>query len=337
MGITHLKEFQKPALLGLVKAHEEELFTAPKLGDRFLPDKQIFSNNFAYDVIKKSNHIAAYIGFGAEPPVMDRDAVATRHGELAKVALKYIATEEELLALNQARSTGEKNAMIEQLTTKAVDLLDALRLAIDTSKLQAVLKGEFSYNKNGVKIRVDYGVPDEQKHVLTGDQAWNTPTGLPITNLIEWNDQYVEANKTSPDVIFITREILRMLQTNPEVLAEAGVETGRAPVDTVRDVLSGYGLPSFELMDRRYVSVKDVYTGEEQMIEIMPKHRVVFAKEGLGNYLMGPTAENNYQPGIDLSAYDKFEPIQSIIRVATAGFPVVENPHLLLYADVAPE
>ena len=61
---------------------------------------------------------------------------------------------------------------------------------------------------------------------------------------------------------------------------------------------------------------------------------MVFVANGVGKFLFGPTVENDFQPGIVLQAYDKQEPIQSILRVAAAGFPVIENPNLLLYADV---
>lgn len=335
MGLTHLKEFQKPAMRGIVEAHDQELMDAPSFVDTYLPDEQTFSTTFAYDIIKKSNHIAAYIGFGAEPPVIDRDAVASKHGELAKLGLKYIATEEELMAINQARSNAEKQAVIDRLVTRTTDLLDALRKRVSVSKLEAMLSGKFSYNKNGVKISVDFGVPAEHKHVQTGADAWDNADGKPITDLLAWNDKYVDANGEQADVIFMTRETLRLLQTNPEVIAEAGAETNRVPVSVVEDVLASYGLPGIQVITQRQISVKDIYTGEDEIIEYMPKFRVVFAKQGLGKYLFGPTVENNFQPGVALDVYDKQEPIQSIIRVAAAGFPIVENPFLLMYADVA--
>src|SRR5699024_5862946 len=189
-GIEHLTEFSKPALRGLVdKTVEVKL---PTFADRFLPDDVSYSTSFSYDVIKKSNHIAAMIGYGAEPPVVDRDAVATQLAEGAKMGLKYIATEEELLALNQARSTGEKSAMVERLTTKGIDLVQALQRRVDVAKIEAIAKGTFNYNKNGVKIEVGFKIPSENKVVLTGDNPWANPEHDVIGDLLDWNDSYVE-------------------------------------------------------------------------------------------------------------------------------------------------
>lgn len=336
MGITHLQEFSKPAMIGLVEAHEQELYDAPTIADRFMPDENIFSTNFAYDIIKKSNHIAAMIGYGAEPPVIDRDAVASRSGELVKMGLKYIATEEELLALNQARSNEEKSAMVDRLTVQAVDLLNALRRKVTITKLEALIKGEVSYNKNGVKVNFDFGVPADHKKVQTGTSAWNDPAATPLSDLIAWNDEYMDANGQMADAIIMSRDVLRLLQTNAEVVAEStDGSTTRISVESVQDVLASYGLPPVEVMNRRKIVHKDVYSGQEEEIEYLPQYRLVFVAEGVGRFLFGPTAENEFQPGVDLRAYDKFEPIQSVIRVAAAGFPVVENPHLLLFADVA--
>lgn len=335
-GIEYLKEFSKPALRGLVTQIEND--KAPTLADRFLPNGQTFSTTFAYDIVKKSNHIAAYIGFGAEPPVVDRDAVAHKMGEVAKLGLKYIATEEELLALNQARSGAEQSAMVEQLIVKAADLVNALNKRVDVSKLEALLKGTFSYNKNGVKINVNYGIGAPE--VKAGAEAWTAATAQPLSDLIAWNDAYVTKNGKSADAIIMSREALALLQTNEEIVTEARGSSGvfsRVSINEVNDVLAGYGLPNVIVQAQRSITVKDVYTGNDEVIEFLPKYRVVFASAGAGQFLFGPTVENDYQPGIDLRAYDKFEPIQSVIRVAAAGVPVVENPDLIFHADVAAE
>src|SRR5690625_4639139 len=101
-GITHLDEFQPKALRGLVDETVQE--AQPTLGDMYLPDDVTYDTNFTYDIIKTNKYIGAMIGYGAEPPVIDRNAVANMHAEIAKMGLKSIVTEEELLKLHQARN-----------------------------------------------------------------------------------------------------------------------------------------------------------------------------------------------------------------------------------------
>ncbi|QOT13727.1 major capsid protein (plasmid) [Paenibacillus sp. JNUCC32] len=336
-GITYLEQFQKPALRGLVDATLADRNEVPTLGDRFLPDDRIFSNTFAYDIIKKSQHIGAMIGYGAEPPVVDRDAVASKMGEIAKMGLKYIATEEELLMLNQARNEGEKQAIIDRLTVKGVDLVNALLRRVDVIKMEALTKGNFSYNKNGVKVGVDFGIPAENKVALTGTAAWSDASADVIGDLLDWVDGYSTTNGKAPDVILISREVQALLLKNSVIVNEArGANSGatRVSVDELNSVLGGYGLPPVQIVTNRKVTVKDIYTGQDETIEFFPVNRVVMLSEGIGNFLYGPTVENDFQPGVVLDAYDKNEPIESVLRTVAAGFPAVEAPSLIFHADV---
>lgn len=333
-GITHLDAFKKPALRGLVDESIKD--SVPTLADQFLPNQETFSNTFAYDIIQTNKYIGAMIGYGSEPPVVDRDAVASMHGQIAKMGLKYIATEEELLALHQARSSAEKEAMIEQLSTKGVDLVEAIQRRIDVTKMEALTKGEFEYNKNGVKVKVDFGIPKEHKVALTSGNDWDNPEHDVIGDLLNFVETYENSNGQAPTKILMSREANAKLLRNKTVIAEVGRPDGSTRVSQaeLNTVLSEFGIPAVEVITDRKVTVRNVYTGENETIEYFPVNRVVMLSEGVGNYLIGPTVENDFQPGIVLEAKDKDEPIQSILRAVAAGFPAIEQPSRIFHADV---
>lgn len=333
-GITHLKEFQKPALRGLVDASVQD--AVPTLGDRFLPNANIYSNTFAYDIIKTNKYIGAMIGYGSEPPVVDRDAVASKMGEIAKMGLKYIATEEELLALHQARNNGEKSAMVDRLTLKGVDLVSALQRRISVIKMEALTKGTFAYNKNGVKVNVDFGIPAQHKVALTSPDNWDDSNRDVIGDLLGFVATYEATNGQSPSVILMSREAQAKLLVNKVIVTEAGRPAGSTRVSQaeLNEVLGGFGLPPVQIVTDRKVTVKDIYSGNDEVIEFMPANRIVMLSEGVGEFLLGPTVENEFQPGIVLEAKDKDEPIQSILRAVAAGFPALEKPSLIFHADV---
>lgn len=333
-GITHLKDFQKPALRGLVDASVQD--AVPTLADRFLPNANTYSNTFSYDIIKTNKYIGAMIGYGSEPPVVDRDAVASKMGEIAKMGLKYIATEEELLALHQARNEGEKSAMIDKLTLKGVDLVNAIQRRIDVIKMEALTKGNFAYNKNGVKVSVDFGVPAEHKVALADGADWDVADRDVIGDLLGFVATYEATNGQSPSVILMSREAQAKLLRNNVIITEAGRPAGSTRVSQAEldAVLSGFGLPPIQIVADRKVTVKDIYSGNDEVIEFMPANRIVMLAEGVGEFLLGPTVENEFQPGIVLEAKDKDEPIQSILRAVAAGFPALEKPSLIFHADV---
>lgn len=334
-GITHLEEFQKPALRGLVDETVQD--ATESFADRYLPNENTFSTKFAYDIIKSNKYIAAMIGHGAEAPVVDRNQVASMAGEMAKMGLKYVATEEELLALHQARSSAESQAMIDNLTFEGVQLVDAMLRRIDVIKLEALTKGAFSYKKHGVEVSVDFGVPAENKKSLTAGNDWADTAHDVIGDLLAWNQEYEDANGESPDAIYLSREVQALLLKNATIITEAagsGSGRTRVSVEELNSVLGGYGLPPVNVVTNRKVTVKNVASGENEVIEFFPVNRVVMLSEGIGNFLLGPTVENDFAPGIVLTAEDLRAPIRSVMETVAAGFPAIEQPSRIFHADV---
>src|SRR5699024_1104589 len=145
-----------------------------------------------------------------------------------------------------------------------------------------------------------------------------------IGDLIAWDQQYQETNGKQADTIFMTRQTQALFLKNAVLVYESvGVANsgrGRVSLDELNSVLGGYGLPSITIVKKTKASVKYTYTGALEEIELFPENRVVFVSNGVGKFLLGPTVENNLEPGIVLNAYNKIEPIQSILRGGSVGF-----------------
>lgn len=335
-GIAHLQEFQPEALRGIVDATLQE--GEVTFADRYLPNANVFSNTFVYDIIKTKKYIGAMIGYGAEAPIVDRDAVASKSGEIAKMGLKYIATEEELLHLHQARNEGERQNTVEQLVFEGVKLVQAIQRRVDVIKAEVLAKGKFEYAKNGVNITVDFTAENDArlKVVKSGTGLWSDASVDVIGDLLGWVADYEDINGSTPAEILISREVQTALLKNLTLVAEAGRPDGVTRISTseLAEVLNGYGLPPVRVVTDRKATVTNVYTGAEEVIEYFPANRVVMLGEGVGNFLFGPTVENNFAPGVNLSAEDLRAPIRSVIEAVGAGFPAVEQPTLIFHADV---
>src|SRR5690625_4341464 len=342
-GITHIAELKEPALRGIVEEVDKAKLETQEAVLNFLPDEYTYDQEFAYDVISRTSQIGAMIGIGSEPPSRATDPVARGTGELAKCGWKGIVAEHGLLKLRSQRDDGEYKALADKLVANEATIVSELRDRIKVTKMQAISTGKVEYDDNNVKVNIDFteDMPAEHKVVLTGDNTWANPEHDVIGDLIAWNEQYEDTNGKQADTIFMTRQTQALLLKNTVIVNEAaGVANsgrGRVSVDELNSVLGGYGLPSITIVRKTKANVKNTYTGEVETIELFPENRVIFVSSGVGKFLLGPTVENNFQPGIVLQAYDKLEPIQSILRAAAMGFPIIENPNLLLYADVVPE
>ena len=339
-GITHLAELKQPALRGIVEVVDNQKLEVQDSVLNFLPDEYTYDQEFAYNVVSSSSQMGAMIGIGNEPPIRDRDAVARRMGELAKFGWKDIVTENELLKLHNPRNDGEFKALVDKLVADGATVVSELRDRINVTKAQALTTGRVSYDANNVKVDVDFteDIPAEHKIALTGADTWANPEHDVIGDLIAWDQQYQDTNGKQADAILMTRQTQALLLKNAVIVNEAAgvANSGRGRVSNaeLNSVLGGYGLPAISIVMKTSASAKNPYTGEMETIEIYPEGRVIFVSNGVGKFLLGPTVENNFQPGIVLQAYDKHEPIQSVLRAVAIGFPIIENPSLLLYADV---
>lgn len=333
-GILNFEEFQPEVLRGLID--ESETARETTLADRFLPDAEIFSTKFAYDLVQGSNYLAPMIGYGAEPPIVDRNKFASMQGELGKMGIKHIVTEEELLMLNQSRSQMEQRGMVDQLLVDALDLYEAVRRQINVQKMTAITKGEYRQETNKLKIHVPFNIPANHKVALAPGSDWDTASHDIVGDLLEYVQTYTDSNGKAPDAVLMSRQAFGKLQKNTLMIAEAGrPDTARRiSAAEVNAVLQDNGLPAVTVVDDRKVTVKNFYTNELQTIEVMPENRVVFVSEGLGEYFMGPTVENEFKPGIFLGAFDERNPIRSGFEAVAAGFPGIKNPSLLFHADV---
>ena len=338
-SIQLLTEFSEPALRGLIDESVSLREEAPTFGERFLPSVNVYSTTFAYDIIKKTKHLASFIGYGAEPPVMDRDAVASKFGTLAAFGLQYIATVEELMAIQQARTTGEKAAMIDKLVKKAVDIVEGIQDFADVLRAQALTTGVLNYTKGDVKINFDYQIPGEHKIARTGTSAWNNADADILGDLIEWSELYSKSNNgKSADVILMPQEVFALLTKNKSIISEARPGIGgvtRIAAAEVNSVLEGFALPAIQVVKTRSTNVRNVYTGQDEDVEFFPAGRVVFLADGVGNFYYGPNPESkNFEPGLVVRAVDEDRPRRSIIEGYAAGFPIIEVPSLILHADV---
>lgn len=331
---------KKPALKGIVEVVDKQKLEVQDSLLNFLPDENTYDQEFAYNVISTTSQMGAMIGIGNEPPIRDRDEVARRMGSLAKYGWKDIVTENELLKLHNPRNDGEFEALKEHLIASGGTVVSELRDRINVTKAQAITTGKVSYDDNNVKVAIDFteDIPAEHKIALTGDKAWSNSEADVIGDLIAWDKQYQDENGQQADTIFMTRETQALLLKNTVIVNEAAgfATSGRTRVSNAEldSVLGGYGLPSITVVKKTSARVKNPVTGAFDDIVLYPEGRVIFISKGVGQFLLGPTVENNFQPGIVLQAYDKNEPIQSILRAVAMGFPIIEKPSLLLYADV---
>lgn len=340
-SIENLKQFQAPVLRGFVDESMQDNFEEFEFVERFMKDETVWSRTYAYDLLKRTQHIAAMIGLGAEKPVIDRHAAAKAMTELADFGLQDVVTIEEMMEIAEAQASGNtarEKDLVNKLLNRSADLLHALQLRKRVEKLKALSLGRNVYDSNGVKVELDYGIPEDHKIALVGAEAWATVDKDVIGDLLGFQATYAKNNGgKKPSAMLVTRKVLNVLTQNSLLIAEAGRPDGvkRISINEVQSVLSNYGLPAITVVEETSTHFEDVYTGEVVDMELFPENRVVFASENAGKFLIGPNQDApNFEPIVTLDAYEEKKPRRNVIEVGMAGFAVLDQPSLVMHIDV---
>lgn len=201
----------------------------------------------------------------------------------------------------------------------------------------------FTDEDNNEELNVDFGVPGEHKidsTALEGD-AWNGDSPRPLSDLIMLCERYYDTNDEMPSTIIMRRKQLRQLTSSGEVASEFSENATRISLSVVNDYLTELGYPTVETYD---VFVRNLDNrGRPTVLEyLIPEGRVVLAKasEGsqeikdTGRLVMGPVAENSFQPGIFTTIYEESDPLKYWHFMKTEMWPAVHNPEHILFADV---
>lgn len=305
------------------------------IGGRFLPRTETYDLSWNETVLERQADMADIVDSGAELPLTDRDPVRRVSGEIADIGQSYIVTKKELKAL-MSSNDGERRIAEAQLLQKARRVRGNIDARIEWMTWQALGKGQLIYNKNGVLLSVDFGVPDSNKK--TAATKWDDTDPDIIGNYESWVQDYVDLNGVIPDVFVTSLKAIRtVLKDTAVVEAVTGNTTSqRITLPMLNEWLQGLELPPMEAFDAK-VTYRDVQNGGTRVTQrLLPEYRGVFLVEGgkIGNQLIGPTVENNMEPGIFAHTFTMQRPKREVVEVVAASFPRIDYPDLIMYADI---
>jgi hypothetical protein len=314
--------------------------------DQFLPDYEVPDVEFNIDVLIRYSETAKYRTRDAETPVGRRGRVLTRtRGEIPPLGEKILLTEYERLMLNRLQGQN-LDPLVRNIYDDAEIVTRAIRSRAELARGQVLSTGKLTLDENGVNGEIDYGVP--LTHIVAPTTAWSDHTGsTPITDLLAWQQTYLDDTGELPDAILSTRTVVNHLLQNVQIRGLASIPG--APVipylnrDRLNAVMEAEGLPQIFEYDTR-VNVDTVAT------RVYPANALAFIpadRRSLGQSLWGITAEalelagmSNPQielqdaPGIVAVVMKEGDPVQVWTKSAAAFVPVLNQPQKLFVASV---
>ena len=325
----HLDEFGRDQLQGYIEnipVAREYLLSA------LMPNKPTSDMNFAFNVINGQYAEAASItGWNASAPLRDKKDLERAFGSVSKVQHGQRLDEVELLSFNRPRSDQERAAVVDYVYNTTDDLVQGVDDIQEYMRAQVVYTGALKYDdkENDIHIDVKFDIPDENKLPVT--TAWSDPASTPLLDLQAAVKQYQASNqRRKPAIMHMTSATEALLLQNEQIRTQIyGTNNGSKllmPAD-VKNVLTALNLPSYVIND-------DVIVVGKNEVQLLEDDKVVLLGNDLGHTMIGPTVENNYNPGKFVTPLIEQNPPGQTVIIGEAVFPALQRPKSIVIMSV---
>lgn len=289
---------------------------------RFLPRVETFETKFYESQVVRQADMANIVSGLAEVPLTDRDPMKAVSGEIADISQGYVVTKEELGALMDKGNAARRKIAETQLLNKAKAIRENVDARIEWMGWQAMGNGQLVYAKDGVFLTVDFGLDAGQ--FKTAATRWGDAGATIIADYEAWNQAYSDRTSEGADVFMTSIAAIRTVLNNADVRkAVTGFSDKLLQLDELNTFLAGRQMAKMEAFDAA-VTYRDVATGGTRVTQrLLAANKGVFLKEGgqIGEQLMGPTIENQMNPGIYARTIHQELPMRDVIQVVASSFP----------------
>lgn len=325
----HLDDFQQPQLQGYIEnvppAREYKLAS-------FMPEKPTFDINFAYNVINGAYAEAASItGWNASAPLRDKRALEKAFAEVAKVQHGARLDEKELLSFNRPRSDQERAQVIDYVYDTTDDLVQGVDDIEEYMRAQAIYTLAMKYDDDENDIHIDFKYEAPAGNKLSVTTPWSDPASKPLTDVQAAVKQYQKKNqRQKPSVMHITSATEAHLLQNEQIRVQVYGESNGGRLLTRNDVQAAFtalSLPNYEIND-------DVIVVDGEKKQLLDDNKVVLLGANLGLTMVGPTVENNYNPGKFVTPKIETDPPSQTVIVGKAVFPALQRPQSIVIMSV---
>jgi hypothetical protein len=301
---------------------------------RFLPRQETFETKFYESYVTRQADMANIVSGLAEVPLTDRDPMRRVSGEIADIAQGYLVTKEELGALMDKGNEARRKIAEVQLLGKARSIRENIDARIDWMGWQAMGEGILTYNKDGILLTVDFNIPADNKK--TAGVKWDAANPTILADYEGWVRAYIDLNGVTPSVFMTSTTVINTVLDDATVRKQVtGLTDKLITLDELNTFLRGRQMPPMEAFDGQ-VTYRDLNNGNRTTARLLNSKKGVFLRDGgeIGQQLIGPTIENNMNPGIFAETIDLKLPTRSVINVVASSFPKISTPDLIMQATV---
>lgn len=315
---------------------------------QMFPTRFVDDNTVDFAEIIRTNRTARFRSFDGRIHVSERDAGSEKRVKLLPLSSSLSMGEYERLQVQFARTGGtNQRALVTAVYNDAENLTREVQARLEQAWGDVLTDGKLTINENGFQGEADFGVPAGQIVAPAGALWSNTATAVPLTDIRTWSDAQAAAGNGRPATFKTSLAVMRLLQTNKEVIdAIIGSTAGRTfvTITELNNLLASMQLPTAEDPYDSQVDVDGTQT------RVIADDKVVFFpanKAALGYTAFGLTATalelvNSEEsalsfeeaPGIVGVVEKSGPPYKQFTFVDAVAMPILANAKLMTIADV---
>lgn len=330
------------------------------IGYNLLPERDVASEKFIWDMIFSENGMAPFVAAGQESPRFDREQFTEMRGEIARIRHKLVLDEDDLntirmidevLGAPQIIMAGnldlQRRIAEAQVKQDQTRLMQAVYGRIEWMQIHALL-GNITYaGENGrsdVNLNVNFPVVQVAPVDTTATGLWSdTVNSNPLIDIQAWTKDLTY----SIGKVIYGRQVRFWLTQNAhlknQLFANGLIRPELLSIEQINNAISGEFGMTGQFYDARTTSkTDDGQTYTITQTKILPDNKIIFLPtEPVGYTATAPSPYNGMKTGTfgwtrdprtDQSAQD---PWTSEAGAGYYGFPIVQRPNRVLVATIA--
>ncbi|KYN77173.1 capsid protein [Clostridium sporogenes] len=323
-----------------VLTYSRERKAPSMLGQTLFPSQKIDDLDFSY--IKGANSlpvVAKIHTFNSEAEIASRDGLTKVDGSLALIKRKIAVDEKDIIRLERPRTNREEQRAVDSIYNDIDNMMDSVYTRIEAMRMEAIQTGKVEIKENGVNATVDYGVQENHKITLAGENLWTDAAAKILEDVYNGTDRIVQDTGITPTRALTTKNIVNIMLKNTALRKAAlGVNSDKLlTLNELNQLLESQDLPRIATYDDMYREQQA--DGKYKTKKYMMGDKFILLPEGdLGETLFAPTAEEikskeaKGDEHVFVQIYETNDPVASwtkAVSIAMPTFPMADACYML--------
>jgi len=267
----------------------KERQVTPMLGESLFPERKI--QDIEFDMILGAGGLpvsAEVHAFDTKTQLASREAIEKGAASLALIKRQIKIAEKEIIKIQNPRTDAELTFVLSQLYNDSEKMVEAVKVRVESMRMELLSSGKVAINENGVKVTLDYKVPAANKKAFNWS---NVSTSKPLNDLESLASAVEDTSGSRPTRALTSRKIAKAICANESVRAAIhGVNSDKiVTLAQLNELLVQSDLPTLVTYEGKYrVEVAKGYATKRYFPEDVIS---MFGPETLGETIYGLTAE----------------------------------------------